>query len=230
MTIMIEATAAAGTLVAHSPLRNLAAPLPTRSLGFAALSTWLFDVVSGLFMLGTWIARGGLHRERTTGDRLAPRVVLGHFSIASTGLLLWTSFLVTRSLYLAWLAVGLLMLAIGLGISTVTLWTPFPAHRAGTGTPAGPDPAADRPAADASSAPAEETLTGRLTDEMLNRALTDEVLLAQLVDEVVASAHAAPSRAGQGRRKHLATVIPAGHGIAAIATFLLAVLTAAGLS
>jgi len=230
MTIMIEATAAAGTLVAHSPLRNLAAPLPTRSLGLAALSTWLFDVVSGLFMLGTWIARGGLHRERTTGDRLAPRVVLGHFSIASTGLLLWTSFLVTRRVYLAWLAVGLLMLAIGLGISTVTLWTPFPAHRAGTGTPAGPDPAADRPAADASSAPAEETLTGRLTDEMLNRALTDEVLLAQLVDEVVASAHAAPSRAGQGRRKHLATVIPAGHGIAAIATFLLAVLTAAGLS
>ena len=230
MTIMIEATAAAGTLVAHSPLRNLAAPLPTRSLGLAALSTWLFDVVSGLFMLGTWIARGGLHRERTTGDRLAPRVVLGHFSIASTGLLLWTSFLVTRRVYLAWLAVGLLMLAIGLGISTVTLWTPFPAHRAGTGTPAGPDPAADRPAADASSAPAEETLTGRLTDEMLNRALTDEVLLAQLVDEVVASAHAAPSRAGQGRRKHLATVIPTGHGIAAIATFLLAVLTAAGLS
>jgi len=230
MTIMIEATAAAGTLVAHSPLRNLAAPLPTRSLGLAALSTWLFDVVSGLFMLGTWIARGGLHRERTTGDRLAPRVVLGHFSIASTGLLLWTSFLVTRRVYLAWLAVGLLMLAIGLGISTVTLWTPFPAHRAGTGTPAGPDPAADRPAADASSAPAEETLTGRLTDEMLNRALTDEVLLGQLVDEVVASARAAPPRAGQSRRRHLATVIPAGHGIAAIATFLLAVLTAAGLS
>jgi hypothetical protein len=230
MTVMIEAAAVAGTLVTHSPLRNIAAPLPTRPLGFAALSTWLFDAVSGLFMLGTWIARGGLHRERTTGDRLAPRVVLGHFSIASTGLLLWTSFLVTRRAYLAWLAVGLLMLAIGLGISTVTLWTPFPAHRVGTGTPAGPDPAAGRPAADAPAAPAEETLTGRLTDEMLNRALTDEVLLGQLVDEVVAGAHAAPPRAGQGRRKHLATIIPAGHGIAAIATFLLAVLTAAGLS
>ena len=65
---------------------------------------------------------------------------------------------------------------------------------------------------------------------MLNRALTDEVLLSQLVDDVVASARAAPPGAGQGRRKHLATIIPAAHGVAAIATFLLAVLTAAGLS
>ena len=232
MTVMIEAAAVAGALITHSPLKHITLPAtwPSRPLGIAALSTWLVDAVSGVYMLGTWIARGGLRRERTTGDRLAPRVVLGHFGIATTGLLLWTSFLVTRWVYLAWLAVGLLMVAIGLGISTVTLWTPFPAHRAGTGTPAGPDPAADRPAADASSAPAEETLTGRLTDEMLNRALTDEVLLGQLVDDVVASAHAAPPRAGQGRRKHLATVIPAGHGLAAIATFLLAVLTAASLS
>jgi hypothetical protein len=242
MTVMIEAAAVAGTLVTHSPLKNLAAPAtwPGRSLGFAALSTWLFDAVSGLYMLGTWIARGGLRRERTAGDSLAPRVVLGHFGIAATGLLLWASFLITRWAYLAWLAVGLLMVAIGLGISTVTLWTPFPAHRAEAGTPAGPDPAAgspaagspaaDSPAAGALAAPAEETLTGRLTDEMLNRALTDEVLLSQLVDDVVASARAAPPRGGQGRRKHLATIIPAAHGIAAIATFLLAVLTAAGLS
>ena len=223
MTVMIEAAAVAGALVTHSPPKNFAAPAtwPGRSLGFAALSTWLFDAVSGLYMLGTWIARGGLRRERTTGDRLAPRVVLGHFGIATTGLLLWTSFLVTRWVYLAWLAVGLLMVAIGLGISTVTLWTPFPAHRAGEEPPTGPDPDAGSPAAGALAAPAEEALTGRLTDE---------VLLGQLVDEVVASARAAPPRAGQSRRRHLATVIPAGHGIAAIATFLLAVLTAAGLS
>jgi hypothetical protein len=246
MTVMIEAAVVAGALVTHSPLKNFAAPAtwPGRSLGFAALSTWLFDAVSGLFMLGTWIARGGLRRERTAGDSLAPRVVLGHFGIAATGLLLWTSFLITRWAYLAWLAVGLLTVAIGLGISTVTLWTPFPAHRAEAGTPAGPDPAADSPAAGSPpadsppagspaaglAAPAEETLTGRLTDEMLNRALTDEVLLSQLVDDVVASSRAAPHRAGQDRRKHLATIIPAAHGIAAIATFLLAVLTAAGLS
>ena len=240
MTVMIEAAAVAGALVAHSPLKHPAMPAtwPSRTLGLAALSTWLFDAVSGVFMLGTWIVRGGLHQQRTTGDRLAPRVVFGHFGIATTGLLVWTSYVVTGWVPLAWLAVGLLMLAIGLGISTVTLWTPYPAHRAepaagpvpAAGDPENGDPAAGGPAVGALAAPAEEALTGRLTDEMLNRALTDEVLLRQLVDDVVAGVRAAPPRAGSDRRKHLATVIPAGHGIAAIATFLLAVLTAAGAS
>jgi hypothetical protein len=240
MTVMIEAAAVAGALVAHSPLKYSVVPAtwPGRPLGTAALCTWLFDAVSGLFMLGTWIARGGLHQQRTTGDRLAPRVVFAHFGIATTGLLVWTSFLLTRWVYLAWLAIGLLMLVIGLGISTVTLWTPFPAHRAEAAAATDPAPAADGPAAadpaeggpavGALATPAEEALTGRLTDEMLNRALTDEVLLGQFVDDVVAGVHAAAPRAGPGRSRNLATVIPAAHGIAAIATFLLAVLTAAG--
>jgi manganese efflux pump family protein len=240
MTVMIEAAAVAGALVAHSPLKHPAMPAtwPSRPLGIAALSTWLFDAVSGVFMLGTWIARGGLHQQRTTGDRLAPRVVFTHFGIAITGLLVWACYLVTAWVPVAWLAVGLLMLVIGLGISTVTLWTPFPAHRpeaaAGpvraAGDPANGDTAAGSPAVGALAAPAEEALTGRLTDEMLNRALTDEVLLSQLVDDVVAGVRAAPPRAGPDRRKQLATIIPAAHGLAAIATFLLAVLTAAGVS
>jgi hypothetical protein len=240
MTVMIEAAAVAGALVTHSPLKHPAMPAtwPSRTLGLAALSTWLFDAVSGAFMLGTWIVRGGLHQQRTTGDRLAPRVVFTHFGIATTGLLVWVSYLVSGWVPLAWLAVGLLMLVIGLGISTVTLWTPFPAHRAepaagpvpAAGDPENGDPAAGAPAVGALAAPAEEALTGRLTDEMLNRALTDEVLLSRLVDDVVAGVRAAPPRAGPDRRKHLATIIPAGHGIAAIATFLLAVLTAAGAS
>ena len=240
MTVMIEAAAVAGALITHSPLKHITLPAtwPSRPLGIAALSTWLVDAVSGVYMLGTWIARGGLHQQRTTGDRLAPRVVFGHFGIATTGLLVWTSYVVTGWVPLAWLAVGLLMLVIGLGISTVTLWTPFPAHRAepaagpvpAAGDPENGDPAAGGSAVGALAAPAEEALTGRLTDEMLNRALTDEVLLRQLVDDVVAGVRAAPPRAGSDRRKHLATVIPAGHGIAAIATFLLAVLTAAGAS
>jgi len=232
MTVMIEAAAVAGTLVTHSPLKDSASPAtgPSRPLGIAALTTWLIDAVSGANMLGTWIPRGGLHQQRTTGDRLAPRVVFTHFGIATTGLLVWVSYLVTSWIPLAWLAVCLLMLVIGLGISTVTLWTPFPAHRADAGTAAEPTPATGGHAVGALAAPTEEALTDKLTDEMLNRALTDDVLLGQLVDDVVASVRATPPRAAGGMRRHLAAVIPAGHGIAAIATFLLAVLTAAGLS
>lgn len=235
MTGMIEA-AVAGALATHSPFQHSAAPATVagRPLGIAALTTWLIDAVSGAYMLGTWVARGGMHQQLTTGDRLAPRVVFTHFGIATTGLLVWVSYLTTRWVPLAWLAVGLLMLVIGLGISTVTLWTPFPAHRAAAepeaGSVPGPAPAPGGHNADALAGPTEKTLSDDLTDEMLNRALTDDVLLGQLVDDVVASVRATPPpRAEQGARKHLVTVIPAAHGLAAIATFLLAVLTAAGL-
>ena len=217
MTVTIEAAAVAGAVLVHA---GATTAMPLRGLGIAALSTWVVDAVSGAYMLATWISRGGLRRQRAS-DPLAPRVVFTHFGLASTGLLVWISFLITHWIVLAWLAVGLLMLVIGLGISTVTLWTPFPAHRGG-----GPDARTDPDAAPA-AAPAEGGLAGRVTDETLARALTDEALLARLIDNVVASVPANPSRPERKPRPHLATIVPAGHGLAAIATFLLALMTAA---
>ena len=223
MTVTTEAAAIAGL----EYIRSGAPAAPGRTLAFATLGTWLFDAVSGGYMLRTWIARGGLRRQRAS-DRLAPRVVFGHFGLASTGLLMWGSYLATRWIALAWLAVGLLMVVIGLGVSTVTVWTPFPAHRADSGTGPGDD-AGGRPASDdALIPPAEDALTGELTDELLNRALTDDVLLSQLVEDVVARSRAGPSMAGRRRQAPMTALIPASHGIAAITTMVLAVLTAAG--
>jgi hypothetical protein len=245
MTVTIGAVAIASALRAPS---TAAAAAPSRTLAFATLITWLIDAGSGGYMLRTWIARGGLRRQRAS-DRLAPRVVFGHFGMATTGLLVWLSYLATGWIVLAWLAVGLLMLVIGLGVSTVTVWTPFPAHRAGAQSAdeaaawgaggAGPEPASrtgigggpgvDDPAAGRFAAPAEDALGGRLTDEMLNRALTDDALLSKLVEDVVAGAREVPSR-GSARKSipNVTALIPAGHGMAAIATMLLAVLTAVG--
>jgi hypothetical protein len=223
MTVTTEAAAIAGFLY----VRSGAAAAPGRTLAFVTLGTWLFGAASGGYMLRTWIAHGGLKRQRAS-DRLAPRVVFGHFGVASTGLLVWVSYLASRWIVLAWLAVGLLMVVIGLGVSTVTLWTPFPAHRAGAGTGPG-DPGEGGPAdEDPLVTPAEGALTGGLTDEMLNRALTDDVLLSQLVEDVVARTRAGPPRAARNHRAHLAALIPASHGLAAITTMILAVLTAAG--
>lgn len=219
MTVTIEAAGVAGVLLAQS---GSAADAASRALGFAALATWLLDAGSGAYMLGTWIVRGGLRRQRATGDRLGAGVVFGHFGMASTGLLVWASYLATRWAFLGWLAIGLLMVVIGLGISTVTLWTPFPAHRA----PAGADPGSGGAATGVLADPAEDTLRLAVTDDDLARALTDEVLLAKLIDEVLARAPEDELRAARKPRTHLATLIPAGHGIAAITTILLAALTA----
>ncbi len=227
MTVTFGAAAIAGALRMTS---TAAAAAPSRTLAFATLGTWLFDAVSGGYMLRTWIARGGLRRQRAS-DALAPRVVFGHFGLASTGLLLWAGYLASRWIVVAWLAVGLLMLAIGLGVSTVTVWTPFPTHLAGASGKAGEAGAGGRPGEPGwgpFSGPAEDALTGALTDEVLKRALTDEVLLRQLVEDVVTQARAGPRRAPKRHRSHLANLIPAGHGVAAMATILLAVLTAAG--
>jgi len=223
MSVTTEAAAIADFLYTHPG----AVAAPGRTLAFVTLGTWLFDAASGGYMLRTWIARGGLRRQRAS-DRLAPRVVFGHFGMASTGLLIWIGYLTFRWIVLAWLAVGLLMVVIGLGVSTVTLWTPFPAHRAGAGTGPG-DPGEGHPAeGDTLASSAEGTLTGGLTDEMLNRALVDDALLGQLVEDVVARARAGPPKAARIRPAHLAALIPASHGLAAITTMILAVLTAAG--
>jgi hypothetical protein len=222
MTVTIGAAAIAGALGMPS---TVAAAAPNRTLAIATLATWLFDAASGGYMLRTWIVRGGLRRQRAR-DRLAPRVVFGHFGMASTGLLVWLGYLASRWIVLAWLAVVLLMLVIGLGVATVTVWTPFPAHRAAAPGP-GADPGSGEHAGGMFGGPADDALTGVITDDLLRRALTDEVLLGQLVEDVVSQVNAAPAVAGQRQRAHLATLIPAGHGVAAMATMVLAVLTAA---
>jgi hypothetical protein len=222
MTVTIGAATIAGALGMPS---TVAAAAPNRSLAIATLITWLFDAASGGYMLRTWIVRGGMRRQRAT-DRLAPRVVFGHFGMASTGLLVWLGYLASRWIVLAWLAVVLLTLVIGLGVSTVTVWTPFPAHRAGTPGP-GVDPGSGEHAHGMSGGPAEDAQTGVITDDVLNRALTDEALLGRLVDDVVSQANAAPQPARKRQREHLAMLVPAGHGVAAITTMVLAALTAA---
>ena len=72
-------------------------------------------------------------------------VTLGHFGVASTGLLIWIAYLATGWAVLAWLAVGVLVAAVGFGMATLTVWS----SRARTGPPgpaAGPpEQAAGRP-------------------------------------------------------------------------------------
>lgn len=195
------------------------------ALGIATLVTWLLTAGLGAYMLGRLVASGGLRQQRATRGGLSPNVLFAHFSLAATGLAIWACYVATSWVELSWVAIGLLMPAIGLGISTVTLWTPYP--RPGPVDHGGPrvDPARSRPAG---GAPGDGALTRRVTDEIMARALTDDVLASQLIDQVIASVPASPPLAVRRPRLHAAALIPAGHGIAAVTTFALAVVTAAG--
>jgi len=95
-------------------------------MAVAALIAWVLTAGIGVYMLRTWVTRGGLRRQRATGVGVPPAVVFGHASAALTGLVVWAAFVKTNWEPLAWLGVALITAAIALGVCTVTLWTPYP--------------------------------------------------------------------------------------------------------
>jgi hypothetical protein len=177
------------------------------------LISWLITASLGAFMLRTWLARGGLDRERAKEGGLPPQLIFGHASAAIVGLAVWAGFVASGVRPLAWMAVALLMVAVGLGLCTVTLWTPYPARKPGerrdtdSVRPAGADPAS---AESIGADPASAALAGRVTDEMIAKFLAD------------------PEAVHRARkiRPDPAVLVPVAHGFAAIATFMLAVVSA----
>jgi hypothetical protein len=65
-----------------------------------------------------------MRRQRTSAAGLPPVVILSHFGLAASGLLVWIGYLLTSWTPAAWIAVGMLMPVVGLGISTLLLAAP----------------------------------------------------------------------------------------------------------
>jgi hypothetical protein len=172
-----------------------------RALGLATLAAWLLTAGIGAFMLRTWIAGGGLRRQRATGVGVPPLAV-------------WAGFLATSSVVLAWLDVVIVCGAITLGICMVTLWTPYPVMT--------PSPEQSPPEQDPSEQRPPEQ--GRWDRGPLGQRPDDPFTVT---DEMIAALLTEPFPARKRRGVNLAPLIPVCHGFAAIATFLLVTLTAA---
>jgi manganese efflux pump family protein len=90
---------------------------------FAALLTWSFAALVGLYLLATWIGKGGMRRRQATRpSRFAPGLILGHGGLAASGLAVWVAFLVAKTRPLAWTAFGILMPVAVLGATMFGLW------------------------------------------------------------------------------------------------------------
>ena len=98
---------------------------------FATFISWLLTASLGGYMLRTWLVRGGLRRERARPGGLPPQLIFSHAGLAISGLLVWVGYLGSGVRALAWTAVVMLMVTVGLGLCTVTLWTPYPARKPG---------------------------------------------------------------------------------------------------
>ena len=195
-------------------------------LAIATLVTWLIAGAAGSYMFGTWLSHGGPGHQRARSDGLPPAVIFTHLGFGALGFTAWVSYVVTGWDWLAWTGVGLLMPGIGLGICTVTIWGPYPAPPK-PGSPVAGDagPGGAGPVSGMLAAPPENAIGHRLTDEGLAKALSSEAQASRLINEILADLpeQQAPVRRS---RRHLEPLIPAGHGIAAVATFVLAVTSA----
>jgi hypothetical protein len=184
---------------------------PGHSLAVATLVSWLATEAFGAYMLTSWIGSGGTKVKRDAPGAVPRSVIFGHAGLAFTGLVWWICFVVTGDVPLAWLSIAFLAPAIGLGISTVTLWTPYPGR-----PPPGAEPAW----------PQYDGMLGITSDEMLTAALEDDALTTKLVDDLVAKVLDQPEPTPRRSRWQLSPLIPAAHGLLAMGTVLFAVLAA----
>lgn len=183
-------------------------------LAIIALVSWLATELLGAFMVRSWIAKGGMRaaqQKPADQDSMSLPILVGHAGLNLVALLCWIVFVSSGVKPLAWVALGLMAPAIGLGISTVTIWTPYP------GRPAEPEPGEVQPGA--------VDQPGVVPREYLDRALADERLSQQLVDELI-SRNLAPEIPIRESGLSLRPLVPLAHGVLAIATFMLAVLAA----
>jgi hypothetical protein len=91
-------------------------------MAWAALITWVLTAGGGFVLLAIWLARGGMRQGREPGTRIRPALILSHFLLAATGLLIWIIFLASDSDALAWIALVLLAIVAILGWTMFAIW------------------------------------------------------------------------------------------------------------
>lgn len=89
---------------------------------WAALIAWVITAGGGFVLLSIWLARGGMRQERESGARIRPPLILGHFLLAATGLVLWIIYLANDADALAWIAFVLLLVVALLGFTMLAIW------------------------------------------------------------------------------------------------------------
>ena len=87
-----------------------------------ALIAWLLTAIGGFVLLSIWVARGGMQQPREPGSRIRPGLILSHFALAATGLVLWIIYVAAGSSALAWIAFVILLVVALLGWSMFAIW------------------------------------------------------------------------------------------------------------
>jgi hypothetical protein len=88
---------------------------------WAALISWIVTAGGGFVLLALWLRHGGMG-QRQPGRQIRPPLILSHFGLAATGLVLWIIYVFSDSDALAWIAFAILVLVAGLGWTMFAIW------------------------------------------------------------------------------------------------------------
>jgi hypothetical protein len=94
--------------------------LAVATISWIALVAWIATAGAGFVMLAIWISRGGM-RQRDRG-RIRPALILSHFALAATGLVIWIIYLASDEDALAWIALAILGVVALLGFTMFFIW------------------------------------------------------------------------------------------------------------
>jgi hypothetical protein len=116
---------------------------------FLALIAWFVTALAGLYMLAVWLIENDATDQRNTASRLPLPVIVGHITLAVTGLIVWVGYLLFDRRALAWTAFGILAGIAVLGFTMFARWIPVyrnvgavrEPERVPVGAPAAPPPA-----------------------------------------------------------------------------------------
>lgn len=91
-------------------------------MAWAALILWVVTALGGFYLLTVWLRNGGMQQADRPGRRIKPPLILGHFALAATGLVLWIIYVASDSDALAWIAFVLLLVVALLGFTMLAAW------------------------------------------------------------------------------------------------------------
>ena len=87
---------------------------------WAALILWVLTAGGGFVLLAIWLKNGGM--QQTASGRIRPMVILSHFALAATGLVLWIVYVAGASSTVAWIAFVLLLVVALIGFTMLGIW------------------------------------------------------------------------------------------------------------
>jgi hypothetical protein len=87
---------------------------------WAALIAWVVTAGGGFLLLAKWLRHGGMRQKE--GGQIRPILILSHFGLAATGLVLWIVYVANGSDALAWIAFVILVLVALLGWTMFAIW------------------------------------------------------------------------------------------------------------